>query len=648
MKISTQPKHGCRWIAVALCLTMILSMLAFVSCGESVEQPARVDKVYSVSLQYNGATVEGQLSVDISMRTLSLKARILQDGGALATYESSNPEVATISSNGIVSLLSVGETAITARAGDKLHSIVLIVNDDYSSAATYSITVNGGVAKNAKGETVSAAKEGEYLTLVPAMPKHKDFLAWNYSIEGLWTNGNVIKMPAGNLSISAEYTDTLYKLNLIGATVTKAGEINNPTGTVLGGTSIESVRTVYEFPYGTEITVSANTPDSSRLFVGWDENAENNRVGTEGIGEYTFNMKGEDTNLTAVFSDISHNILPGANVNSAGESTSIFNGSGITGSTAKKITAGVIEGALTADPDLQSLYGYSFSIPANTLGSSAKTENILKSDLQTRDDLEPKTIKIIFKNRSKYPVTVELGYSYFGNYGSTGVVTVPAGEIVTRIFNSNIGLNDCSWSFMVRESIGGKEGETVELDVVAAAAKTYPTGYPLLKGSEDTEYVQFGGALTLKTGWKNGGSRLYFEEKGGHIFVSRASNMNASQASSYAKITNLPEYDPENPTTTIYVQVLNLVNVIDNPKNKFTIMVSNSTDAFNASATVLDAEVVDITEAGQVILLKLDLPRSADEGDLYMHFVKYEKETGMEYNMFAQFAYNNAFGYVEE
>ncbi len=644
--LTNQKKYGI-WSVIALCLIFTLSTLAFAGC-KVVEQPEVKGQVYSVNLQYNGASVDGQLSVDLSMETVTLTAKILQDGNAVATYESSDESVATIDSNGIVSLISSGETAIRATAGGKTHSIVLIVSNDYSSAASHAITVSGGVAKNQAGEVVTSAKAGEYITLVPSMPEHKDFVEWQYSQSGLWINGNVIQMPAGDLTVMAEYTDTLYKLNLIGAVATKANLDANPEGSTLGGTSIENVKTVYEFAYGTTVTVKANTPASSRLFVGWDQNIENNRVGDEGITEYTFEMTGEETTLTAVFSDISHNILPGANVDSSGASTSIFTGSGLTGVTAKKITAGVIEGELSADPDLESLYGYSFSIPADHAGSSNTKENINKSDLNTRENLEPQTIKIIFKNRGALPVTVELGYSYFGNVGSTGVVTVPAGEVVTKIFNSNIGLNDCSWSFSIRESVGGNAGDVVDLDVVAAAAQTYPTGYPLLKGSEDTEYMTFGGSLALKTGWKNGGSRAVFNNKGAQLFVSRASNMNADQASSYAKVTNLPAYDPENPTTTVYVQILNLVNVIDNPKNKFTIMFSTSTNAFDTSVTPLASAVVDIQEAGQVILLKLEIPRSENEGDIYMHFVKNEKEAGMEYNVFAQFAYNNAFGYVEE
>ena len=649
MKNFTIQKICGKATVLLLGLIMLVSMICLAGCETTtVEQPKNTGQVYSVNLQYDGANVDGQLTVDISLKNLVLSAKILQDGYETATYESSDPTVATISSNGIVNLISVGETIVTATAGNKSHSVILVVRDELTSSQSYALTVSGGVAKNASGEIVTAAKAGEYITLVPSMPAHKDFVAWSYSQTPEWINGHLIKMPEGDLTVSAEYKDTLYQLNLVGAVAVRANTTDNPQGSTIGGTSIENVKTVYEFAYGTTVTIKANMPSSSRLFVGWDQNFENNRVGEEGITEYTFEMTDEATTFTAVFSTISHNILPGANVDSSGASTSVFTGGGLTGVTAKKITAGVIEGQLSADPDLESLYGYSFSIPANTIGSSKTTENILKSDLNTVEALEPMTIKIVFKNRGDYPVTVELGYSYFGNVGSTGVVTVPAGEIVTKVFNSNIGLNDCSWAFSIRENVGGNEGEVVNLDVVAAAAQTYPTGYPLLKGSGDVSYMTFGGALSLKTGWKSGGRRSLFADKGAQLFVSRASNMSDDNASAYAKVTNLPEYDPENPTTTVYIQVLNLVNVVDNPLNKFTIMFSTSTDAFSKDVEPLASVEVNITEAGQVLLLKVEIPRSENEGTIYMHFVKTEKESGMEYNMFAQFAYNNAFGYVEE
>lgn len=648
MKKITNPKRIGRLIVIFSCIVLLISMICLTGC-ETVKEPEKDGQVYSINLQYNGTNVDGQLSVDLSMKTLSLAAKIMQDGYETATYKSSNESVATISSNGMVKLCSAGETAITATAGNKSHSIILIVSDDYTESASYTITVSGGVAKNESGEIITSAGAGDYITLVPAMPAHKDFVEWQFNEIDLWRNGNLIKMPAANLTVTAEYTDTLYILNLIGASVTKANLEENPEGVTLGGSNVENIKTVYKFTYGTSLTIKANSPANTRLFVGWDQNIENNRVGYDGVSEYTFDMVGAETTITAVFSDIEHNIIPGYVVSEySGKLLSKFDESHLPGVSAKKIAAGVIEGEILADPDLESLYGYSFAIPANMQGSAKDNECIYKTSLNTVDTLEPMTFKIIFKNRGNYPVTVELGYSYFGNVASTGAVTVPAGETVISYFKSNIGLKESSWSFAIRENVGGNAGEVVNLDVVAAGARTYPGGYPLLNIEEDVEYMNFDSILQTNSGWSSGGNRFICNEKGAQIFVSRASNMNDSKASVYAKVTNLPDYDPANPVTNIYVRVLNLVNSISNPRNKFAIIFSNSSNAFDENAVVLGAVEVDLREPSEIALLKIELERSDNEGDIYMHLVKTEKESGMDYNVLTQFAYDNVFGYQEE
>ena len=155
-------------------------------------------------------------------------AKVLQDGSEMVTYDSSNKSVATISQNGVVRLLSQGETVISAQVGEKHHDIVLIVKNDNSSITPYTITINGGVAKNQDGEIVTSAKAGEYLTLVPTVVDHMNFVKWDYSREGLWINGNVIKMPDGDLKVTAEFSESLYKLNLYGAVAVKANLDENP------------------------------------------------------------------------------------------------------------------------------------------------------------------------------------------------------------------------------------------------------------------------------------------------------------------------------------------------------------------------------------------------------------------------------------
>ena len=505
------------------------------------------------------------------MGTVQLTAQVDKDEQAdgTVTFTSSNPDIADVNNAGLVTLKSAGETVITATVDDESCYIVIVVTSQALIGDSYNITVSGGVAKNAEGEIITSAIAGEYVTLVPTMPEHKDFVEWNFNTEtDLWLNGNIFKMPNESLVINAEYVDTLYQLTMIGGTVIKANGVNNPEGEFAGGTSVETQKMNYKFTYGTELIVEANNSSTSRMFVGWDLDELNNRVGEEGISKFAFEMIGSEMKLTAVFSDVIENILPGAN------STSAFVGTGLTDVTSKKIIAGVVEGASTSDEDLKSLYGYSLTIPANHEGTTTSPENIQKSDLNTMDDFEPKTVKIIFKNKGNYDVKVELGYSYFGNYGSTGVVTIGAKSVVTKVFNSNIGLNDCSWSFAIREKINGNAGETIQLDMVAAAAKTYPEGYPLLQKT-NANYLNFDKALTLASGWGATGRRVVNNNLGAQLFVSRANQVKVAPAIANAKVTNIPTFDSDNPVTSIYVQVLNLVNQSENPYNKFTIVFTN-------------------------------------------------------------------------
>ena len=637
-------KQSKKILSFLLGTTMLFSTFITTGCANGPATPEINYNVYSVKILCDGQVVNGEYSVDLSLGTVQLTTQVDKDelADGTVTFTSSNTEVAEVNSNGLVTLKSVGETAITATVGDESCYVVIVVKSQTEIGSSYTITVSGGVAKNEQGEIITSAVVGQYVTLVPSMPEHKDFVKWDFNTEtNLWTNGNSFKMPSESLIIDAEYVDKLYELTMIGGTVVKANGVNNPEGEFAGGTSVETQKLNYKFTYGTELVVKANSTSSKRMFVGWDLDELNNRVGEEGVSTYSFEMIGSEMKLTAVYSDVIENILPGGN------STSEFTGSGLTDVTYKKIVAGVVDGASSSDADLEALYGYSLRIPANHMAITSSPENIQKSDLNTMDDYEPKTVKIIFKNSGNYDVTVELGYSYFGNYGSTGVVTIGANEVVTKIFNSNIGLNDCSWSFAIREQMKGPSDETIQLDIVAAAAQTYPTGYPLLQ-KKDAQYLNFDKALALYSGWGTVGRRTCNNNLGAQLFVSRANQIKDTVAIANAKVTNMPAYDAENTVTPVYIQVLNLVNQSEAPYNKFTIVFTNGVTITEEST--LGSALVDITKPNEVLLLKIDVNRSASEGAIYMHFVKEKQnnETGsMNYNTFTQFSYNNVFGYEE-
>ena len=119
-------------------IAAVIAMCFVTACGEEpVEPPAPVYKVTSVRLQYNDENITGgTLSVDVTQKTVQLSASVIKDEQAdgTVTYVSSEASVATINDSGLVTLLSAGETVITAEAGEKSDSIVLVVGDDMSGA----------------------------------------------------------------------------------------------------------------------------------------------------------------------------------------------------------------------------------------------------------------------------------------------------------------------------------------------------------------------------------------------------------------------------------------------------------------------------------------------------------------------------------
>ena len=111
-------------------------------------------------------------------------------------------------------------------------------------------------------------------------------------------------------------------------------------------------------------------------------------------------------------------------------------------------------------------------------------------------------------------------------------------------------------------------------------------------------------------------------------------------------ITNMPEYDPENPYTTIYARVIN--NASGDYLSKFDVCVSQVKDV---RGIVVPCETVVHEKAGDVVVIKITIPRTANDGPFYLSVRKTTVEnTGGYYphNFSMVLAYNNVFGYEEE
>ncbi len=622
-------------LSVVLSVMMLVCMLLLASCGgetgPTVNPPEPEYKVHSVTLKYEGKTIEGTLTVDVSEKELSVSATVLKDAQAdgTVTYTSDNPDVATIDSTGKITLVSEGEAVICAKAGNKTHSIVLIVKDSFTEKESFTITVNGGTA------TVTKAAAGEYVTLSAIIPEHKDFQRWNFSVRGILISGNMFKMPAEDIVITAEYTDKLYQLNLVGVAEVYAngeqleGEV---VGNTKDGNDAEYDIVSYGVPYGTEVAVSAMKAPAGKLFVGWDAGTINNRVGDMGDPEYTFEMPGESYTVWAHFSTLNTKIL------TAGSSGYWDASKG-----SKLITNGVPANE-AADPDLEGLSGYRLTFAAGQMATAEFHENITGSVLDTISE-GTNTMKAIFKNHGDYDVTLELYVTFYGNIATSGHITVPAHSTVTKYFTAGLGIWNPWWGVALRENIGGSSG-TFNVDMVLGGAPMYPEGDPLLRTTGKAQLVQLNTSTDTQYNWSR---EFHYNEKYGLATYSvYGAQFGKLPAARTIEITNMPEYDPENPTTTVYARVINNATSGDY-LSQFYVCVGTDPDPRNGSNTYKAAVVHE--KIGDVVLIKIEIPRTANDGPFYLSVLKTVQESGGTYyphNFSMVLAYNNVFGYEEE
>ncbi len=623
--------------SAVLSLMMLVCMLMLVGCdgGETVtpvNPPEPEYKVHSVVLKYKGQTIEGTLTADISEKELTVTTTVLKDSQAdgTVTYTSENPEVATIDQNGKITLVSEGEAAIRAKAGNKTHTIILVVKNAFSEEEGFTITVNGGTA------SVTKAKAGEWVTLSAIIPEHKDFQRWSFSVRGITTNGNLFKMPAEDVVITAEYAAKLYQLNLIGVAEVYAngeqleGEI---TGNTKDGDNAEYDIVSYGVPYGAELSVKAMKAPAGKMFVGWDAGAINNRVGEMGHGEYSFVMPGESYTVWAHFSQVKNKVLtatPGKYWDASKGSKVITNGS---------------PADEAKDPDLEGLSGYRLTFTAGEQATAEFPENIGGSVLDTVSE-GTNTMKAIFKNHGDYDVTLELYVTFYGNIVSSGHVKVPAHSVVTKYFTAGLGIWNPWMGVALRENIEGSGG-SFNVDMVLGCAPMYPEGDPLLRPTGKAELVQLNTDTDAQYNW---GREFHYNEKYGlATFSIYGAQFNGNvPAARSVQIVNMPDYDPENPTTTIYARVINNATSGDY-LSVFDVCVGTDKDPRGSNNTY--SATVTHEKVGDVVLIKIEIPRTENDGPFYLSVRKTTVEgTGTYYphNFSMVLAYNNVFGYEEK
>lgn len=621
-----------------------------------VVAPDPIKEVTSVTIKYNNiAENDGYINVDLSAGTIDLTATVRVKNKCEYTLEfsSSNPDVAEITNDGKVTVKSAGETVITAKAGDKSHSVVLLVSG--SKAGVYAVSVQGGSAD------VENAKAGDIITLSVEAAKRELFKGWRFldaetgeAIEGLWVNGNQFKMPEGNVVVKADFDVRTYALRVVDATVKN---ITNEDTEVTFGPNIDGVTTYY-VSAGAVITLVRNDEAAGETFVGWDHMSEGGRRAGAGEREYRFTMPEDDLSVFAVFGETKNLKFPMDNFGLAGASSL----------EKSAITNGIVGESESADADLDGMNGYRLSFSASSSGNTNFSENVTGVNRFTTLGDGSQTIKILYKNNSNYDVVLEFFASQYATIASTGEVLVPANSVVETFLVADYGFHNPSFGFALRNAIGGSSEEIVDVDMVWELADTYPYGdrsfdvygaeyvqlysdpnkadYPANSGIRNNVYYtgpiagEHGGANVTKGSI---GGRKNVNNENGITYVNTRDDYTDGSGGTryiYAKLSNLPEYDPESPTVTVYFRFINT--------NSYSYTLSfglgTSTDV-NNDETRVSYELEVEPNGSKLFGITIDRDQA---DDIYFSIQILDQKAKNEYNFSVQMMYNNRMGVKPE
>lgn len=147
-------------------------------------EPIEPEVVSVAILNENGEAFAGNTyTVDLAEESFAVTVRVDVRGDMTQEYTltSSDTEIATVGENNVIGLHKTGTAQLTAVAkGDEGVSATLSLT--VYDGTPHAISVTGGVAQNAAGETVTTAVYGEEITLMPAAAEEgMEFVAWNLS-----------------------------------------------------------------------------------------------------------------------------------------------------------------------------------------------------------------------------------------------------------------------------------------------------------------------------------------------------------------------------------------------------------------------------------------------------------------------------------
>ncbi|MDR1094120.1 MAG: InlB B-repeat-containing protein [Clostridiales bacterium] len=457
--------------------------------------------------------------------------------------------------------------------------------------------------------------------------------------------------PSGGKRARAEGEEPeAFALTLIAATL----KISADGGDIYGVQTPESesgsgpaVMRVYSVEAGALCRVAADPDPSDNLsmFVGFDWQYLNNRVGELGAKEYGFAMPDEDVLISAIYSASN---LDSTTRGSSGKITnsnpSIFNNYG-------NGYIGIVKGVPTneaEDPDLEKMSGWRLAIPGNTGANTAWTENISgNSFLSSMRGMV--TIKIIFKNHGNLPVTLEFYIPPYGARNTSGEVDVPAGETVTRYMLMTVGCDGPYLGFNVRKAVGGEASNIILMDFVMRQALTYPQidkRYATTGNLEDAGFVTIGGITKGSGNWNE-----HVNNNAYGLRLIMVYNQNCKIGTYlYFNITNFPAYtglDGAEQTDTVYVRI------ITGTANPFSGTYSIGTAANPATeGSLLGSEIV-VLPGASTTLFAVTVTRTAATPNIYFHLYRHTVDvpdtsgnSTYGYNLTMQMAYKDVFGSI--
>ena len=162
----------------------------------------------------------------------------------------------------------------------------------------YKITVSGGCTADKEW-----AAEGEQVTVTkPTPPEGHAFYWWSTGITQDWSNREntvTFTMPAGDVQISASKALLNYLFTMVGGTATgvRIGEPNTVTDGKKGG-----------FDYGTDVTITANAPETGKRFTGWTITGVDTSELVLTDRELTFTMPANAVTATANYDFINYTV----------------------------------------------------------------------------------------------------------------------------------------------------------------------------------------------------------------------------------------------------------------------------------------------------------------------------------------------------